>query len=50
MTKKEDVPETAVVCQCGAFCYFAPDSDRIVCAKCGKEPEGVDLPKRVELN
>ena len=40
-----------VICpDCGAFCYFAPDSDRIVCAKCGEEPEGVELPERVELN
>jgi len=52
MTKKEEIPPTAVVCpDCGNFCYVDPlHPHRLVCVNCGSEPEleGVELPDRVE--
>ncbi len=40
MTKKEDIPDMAVVCECGAFCYRDPSKNELLtCVKCGKQYE-----------
>lgn len=30
-----EIPETAVLCQCGGMCYCSVDNQHLICIKCG---------------